>query len=477
MFPIKKIICLFCLTVVFPSLKATEYPFHFYNTVYDENIKSLSLEVNNLPTNFPIIKLNSGDRMVLKFDDLLNEERIFYYRFIHCNMDWTPSPLREFDYLNGFNDERLRNFEYSVNTKIPYIHYWQEFPNRDSKFNVSGNYLIVIYEESIENPILTRRFVVMEEKVKITPSFNQLRDVSNFLTHQDFQFNVSLNKLTYRDPQTELALVVLQNENWDINNADNPNFLSRTNARFTKSKSFSFKGLSEFREFDTRGLLNVRRGIQRIERKKDKTEILLTHGSSRKNLPYLLKFDFNGKYFVGNIDALNIGSTTISASDLTWSTPDELTQERDSIVNYGRAGAKEFKFDIKNTNSDYVNVIFTLDIIPDLESDAEIFVLGSMNDWEPREEFRMKLSENGKYLITEAVLKQGYYNYYYGILKNDGTIDYATMEGSWNETENDYQAIAYFKGFGDIYDRVVGFTVFNTTVDASLKLSGSLFQD
>ncbi|MBK6783666.1 MAG: hypothetical protein IPG79_07820 [Saprospiraceae bacterium] len=51
------------------------------------------------------------------------------------------------------------------------------------------------------------------------------------------------------------------------------------------------------------------------------------------------------------------------------------------------------------------------------------------------------------------------------------------MEGSWNETENDYQAIAYFKGFGDIYDRVVGFTVFNTTVDASLKLSGSLFQD
>ena len=157
--------------------------------------------------------------------------------------------------------------------------------------------------------------------------------------------------------------------------------------------------------------MNVRRGIQRIERKKDKTEILLTHGSSRKNLPYLLKFDFNGKYFVGNIDALNIGSTTISASDLTWSTPDELTQERDSIVNYGRAGAKEFKFDIKNTNSDYVNVIFTLDIIPDLESDAEIFVLGSMNDWEPREEFRMKLSENGKYLITEAVLKQGYYNY------------------------------------------------------------------
>lgn len=185
-------------------------------------------------------------------------------------MDWTPSPLREFDYLNGFNDERLRNFEYSVNTKIPYIHYWQEFPNRDSKFNVSGNYLIVIYEESIENPILTRRFVVMEEKVKITPSFNQLRDVSNFLTHQDFQFNVSLNKLTYRDPQTELALVVLQNENWDINNADNPNFLSRTNARFTKSKSFSFKGLSEFREFDTRGLLNVRRGIQRIERKRIK---------------------------------------------------------------------------------------------------------------------------------------------------------------------------------------------------------------
>ena len=36
------------------------------------------------------------------------------------------------------------------------------------------------------------------------------------------------------------------------------------------------------------------------------------------------------------------------------------------------------------------------------------------------------------------------------------------MEGSWNETENDYQALVYYKGLGDIYDRVIGFKTYNS---------------
>ncbi|MGB4957897.1 MAG: hypothetical protein WBO36_00400, partial [Saprospiraceae bacterium] len=67
---------------------------------------------------------------------------------------------------------------------------------------------------------------------------------------------------------------------------------------------------------------------------------------------------------------------------------------------------------------------------------------------------------------TTALLKQGYYNYYYGILDKKGNIDYQSLEGSWNETENDYQALVYYRGLGDIYDRVIGFQTYNTNTDA-----------
>ena len=56
-----------------------EYNFNFRNEVYDENIKTVTLEINNLPTNFPVMAMNSGQYVMLKFDDLLNEERNFYY--------------------------------------------------------------------------------------------------------------------------------------------------------------------------------------------------------------------------------------------------------------------------------------------------------------------------------------------------------------------------------------------------------------
>ena len=80
--------------------------------MYDEYIKTVTLEINNLPTNFPVMTLNSGQFVMLKFDDLINEERNFYYRIIHCDKDWQPSGLREIEYISGFNDERLRNYEY-----------------------------------------------------------------------------------------------------------------------------------------------------------------------------------------------------------------------------------------------------------------------------------------------------------------------------------------------------------------------------
>ena len=85
-----------------------------------------------------------------------------------------------------------------------------------------------------------------------------------------------------------------------------------------------------------------------------------------------------------------------------------------------------------------------------------------MNNWLPSEEYRMKYDSKRDLYLTEVLLKQGYYNYMYGVINKKDEVDYPVMEGSWNETENEYQALVYYRGLGDLYDRVIGFSVYNT---------------
>ncbi|HEY9487745.1 MAG TPA: type IX secretion system plug protein domain-containing protein, partial [Chryseosolibacter sp.] len=66
-----------------------------------------------------------GDwNLLLEFDDLSNQRDTYYARILHCNYDWTRSALMDLDFLNDFNEFPINNFEFSVDTHIPYVHYW-----------------------------------------------------------------------------------------------------------------------------------------------------------------------------------------------------------------------------------------------------------------------------------------------------------------------------------------------------------------
>jgi hypothetical protein len=55
--------------------------------------------------------------------------------------------------------------------------------------------------------------------------------------------------------------------------------------------------------------------------------------------------------------------------------------------------------------------------------------------------------EEGMY-HAKILQKQGYYNYQYLWLKDDGTTSFVPSEGNHYQTENCYQAYTYFKGIG-----------------------------
>lgn len=165
-----KLIHFFIFLGIFNVLKAGELPYELTNKVYDTEIKTVTLESDYSSSTIPIISINGGS-LRLNFDDLLNEERRFYYKIIHCDKNWNVSGMREIDFINGFNDELMRNYEYSTNTRIKFIHYWLDLPNENTSFKISGNYVLLVYEENTDTPMLTRRFIVNENIVGV-----QIRD-------------------------------------------------------------------------------------------------------------------------------------------------------------------------------------------------------------------------------------------------------------------------------------------------------------
>ena len=63
--------------------------------------------------------------------------------------------------------------------------------------------------------------------------------------------------------------------------------------------------------------------------------------------------------------------------------------------------------------------------------------------------------ETGLY-EANIYLKQGYYNYEYVLLKNDGHAISSFIEGTHFETINDYTIYIYHRKSGENYDQLIG---------------------
>ena len=60
--------------------------------------------------------------------------------------------------------------------------------------------------------------------------------------------------------------------------------------------------------------------------------------------------------------------------------------------------------------------------------------------------------------------KQGFYNYLYVVADERGKVDKKAIEGSYYQTENEYEVVVYFKQFGDRYTQVIGIGAGNSEI-------------
>ncbi len=391
--------------------------FYFEDYVYVEQIKSVKFHPVNDPPRYPVYKMGDNTPLHFSFDDLDAVDKRYTYSIYHCDMNWELSDLVESDYLQGFNGEELTGSGYSVQTRISYVHYDLFLPNEYISWKISGNYLLVIRDED-KNPVITKRFLVVDPKVSVNAVFERPKDVSTLYTHQSLVVSIETNDLYIRDPLNEVKVSVLQNFRWldGIFNVS-PKFIAGSRLNFDVFTPFSFKGYKDFRSFDIRSLQYTNRNVYSINIKPRRIDVLLEKTRNRNGANYLTELDANGNFIIGTNGSM-----------------------------YGDRGAE------------YANVGFTLEASQPFEK-HDVYIIGGFSDWQLYESNKMRYDPANAFYVADVLFKQGFYDYYYALVDQNGQYNLDALEGSWHETENDYYVLVYIREFGAYYDKLIGYFV------------------
>ena len=122
----------------------------YENKIYNKNIHTSLFHKEGNQLSYPIFHLDSEEKLVLSFDDFNTDPQDYYYTIVHCNSDWTKSDLMESEYIDGFFENRIEDYEFSFNTLQKYIHYNLIFPKDNLKPTLSGNYVIKVFLEIMD---------------------------------------------------------------------------------------------------------------------------------------------------------------------------------------------------------------------------------------------------------------------------------------------------------------------------------------
>lgn len=373
-----------------------------------------SIVLNPLRTNeyAPVIQL--GNPFRLEFDDLEGDQKEYRYKIEHFNYNWESSGLNTTEFLDGFNDDFIRNFENSFNTLQNYTHYSVRIPNDNLRIKISGNYVISIYNDSNE-VVFSKPFIVYNPLVTVGVTAHRNRDISSINTKQNIQFLINHPNLSINNPSNEIKVAVYQNYDWNtvIKNIK-PQFIRGSQMLYKYNSNINFWANNEYLFFDTKEIRNATNNVYKSTLESIFNTYLYSD-EPRAQKPYTLNPDINGNFVLRTIDASDI-----------------------------------------SIEGDYSWVHFNL-FYPEKLTDQDVYIYGNFNNWQLTKENRMSYNTNTKSYQTKLLLKQGFYNYKYVTKTSDGELNKRAIEGSFYQTENDYSVLVYYKPYGSRYDQVIGF--------------------
>lgn len=375
------------------------------------NIKSAAFFQGN-ETITPIFRL--GESFQFRFDDLFSSEQDYMYTITHCDYNWQPSPLSKMDYLTGFDNVRIQNYENSKNTLQGYSHYVLNVPNSQTRIKLSGNYILKIFDSN-NDLVLSRRFVVYESTVGVSLQIKRSRTISEIEQKQNLDFTIKSGNLTLQNPNQNIKVVLLQNGVWNtaITNIK-PQYMIGSDLIYKYDNETSFYGSNEYLYFDTKDVRSGNNTVNRVTSGEIYNSHLYTN-IARRNQVYTYNPDVNGKF----VPAIPNRDNPHVEADYTW-------------------------------------VYFTLSA-PTYFGKDDIYITGMFNNYALTDENKMEYDSKEGIYKKAILVKQGFTNYQYVLANKKKQINQKdAIDGNFYQTENDYCVLVYYKGTTDRYDRIIG---------------------
>ncbi|MFD2530168.1 hypothetical protein ACFSQY_10775 [Polaribacter marinaquae] len=253
-----------------------------------------------------------------------------------------------------------------------------------------------------------------EDKAIVPVSVVRSRNTKTLNTQQTVQFSVNYNGLRINNPNQEINVTILKNNNWQetISNLS-PTFYKPNQLLYTYTNKTNFWGGNEYLNFDSKLIRNTSLNIVKVLRD-DIYHHYIYPFTYNKYRQYSYNPDINGQFLVRNLEVNN-----------------------------------------SNTEADYALMHFTLEV-EEMFKEKELYIYGAFNNFTISDENRMYFDPKTNTYRANILLKQGFYNYTFASVGKDNVLNTNEINGSFFETENEYTVLVYYKPIGSLYDRVIG---------------------
>ena len=418
----KCILAVIACFFVFTDLRAQDQ-------VFSASVHTVKLNRVGDPASFPFIMLGGTDMLELHFDDFDSRIKNYYYTFELRNADWSPTVLKQFEYIKGFQNARITTYRNSSIAVTRYIHYQANLPDRNCMPNRSGNYLLKVFlDNDTSRLVFVKRFVVVENLAAVAAQM--VRPYSSTMDRSGQKVNITLqtdNRVQVMSP-SDIKIVILQNNNWQTSAyMDKPTIYRGNYYEYSDETQNVFPGLKEFRWLDLRTLRLKTDRMLELDNRKDTPRVTVIPDRERNSKTYVYFNDLNGSYVLDNIDNYN----PFWQSDYAW-------------VHFSYVPPNNQPF-----------------------PGSDLYMFGEFTNYASDSSGKMNFNKELGVYEKDMFLKQGFYNYLYALKPygGKGFPDFNTTEGNYFATQNTYTVLVYYRPFGARADNLIASTVVTSIFD------------